>query len=156
MKYLQLFLPFILYFLVLTLWEIYFQDRPDQTVATILKFGLLISYLRMGNSRTPLINMLTLTLSLVGIGEYLLQNNSTTLGQIISIISSIAFGLLFVIRQKLKDNKDKLSELKIAVVSIFVLITILPVGLNERMVLVTFGVFILTSVYFYGRLVLKP
>jgi hypothetical protein len=92
----------------------------------------------------------------MGIGEYLLLSNSKTLGQIISIISSIAFGLLYFFRQKLEDNKDKLSKQKIAAVSIFVLTNILTVGLNESMVLVAIGVFILTSAYFYDRLILKP
>lgn len=156
MKYFKFFLPLIIYFLFLILWETYFQMPPDPTVRPILKFGLLISYLRLGNSRTPLINTLTLTLIIMGLGEYLLLSDSSTLGQIISIISCIAFGLLYFFRQKLKDNKDNLSKLKIAAVSIFVLTNIPIVEQKESMILAAIGLFFLTSVYIYDRLILKP
>jgi hypothetical protein len=153
MKYFKLFLPFIIYFLVLIIWEIYFQNQPDPTIVTILKSGLLIYYLRLDNSRAPLINTLTLTLILMGFGEYLLLSDSTTMGQIIFIMSSIAFGLFYFFRQKLKEKKDKLSKLKIAAVSIFVLTNILRVGMDASVVLVGIGTLCLASVYFYERLV---
>jgi hypothetical protein len=153
MKYFKLFLPFTIYFLILIVWEIYFQNQPDPTVVIILKFGLLIFYLRLDNSRTLLINTLTLILILMGFGEYLLLSDSSTLGQIIFSISSIAFGLFYFFRQKLKETKDKLSKLKIAAVSIFVLTNILRVGMDASMVLVGIGALFLASVYFYDRLV---
>jgi hypothetical protein len=56
-------------------------------------------------------------------------------------------------RQKLKETKDKLSKLKIAAVSIFVLTNILRVGMDASMVLVGIGALLLASVYFYDRLV---
>ena len=154
MKYLKFFLPIPLVFLLIFLSEQYMRDTLHIGVY-FFKTGLFIYYLRLDNSGTPLINTLTVVLLSMALGEYLLSIN-TTLGQVIFIISDIAFGLLYFFRQKFKDSKDKLSKLKIATVSIFVLTNIPTLGQNESMVLAAIGLFFLTSVYIYDRLILKP
>ena len=116
------------------------------------KAGLFIYYLRLNNTGTPLINTLTVILITMAFGEYLLSIN-TTLGQIIFIISDIAFGLLFFLRQKLKETKDKLSKLKITAVSLFVLANIATFDQTTGLSLVAIGLLFITSVYFYDRLV---
>jgi hypothetical protein len=151
MKYLKLFLPIPLVFLLIFISEQYVGNVLPVGVYFI-KAGLFIYYLRLDNAGTPLINTLTVILLSIALGEYLLTVN-ITLGQIIFSISSIAFGLLYFLRQELKEAKDKLSKLKIAAVSIFVLTNILRVGLDANMVLVATGALFITSVYFYDRLV---
>ena len=116
----------------------------------LFREGLFIYYLRLDNNRTPFINTLTVLILAMSLGEYVLGLNST-LGQIVFIISVILFGIVFFIRQKLKDHFDKMSKLKIAAVSLFVLANIIVVGQNG--ILVGIGVLLMASVYLYDRLI---
>ena len=97
MKYLKLFLPIPIVFILMFLAE---QDATDlipidELVAVekhLLKAVFFLYYLRLGNNRTPLINTLTvLALGMIA-GEYLLSYNST-IGLIAFIVSDILFGI---------------------------------------------------------------
>lgn len=151
MKYLKLFIPIPITILIDILSENYFEG-PNPYVAVVLKAGLFIYYLRLDNTRTPLINTLTLILLSMGLGEYFLQTN-TTVGQIILVCSVIAFGIVYAIRQRLKDKKDKLIKLKITAVFVFVLTNITAVELQASLVPVVIGTLFIMAVYFYDRLV---
>ncbi|HMV09401.1 MAG TPA: hypothetical protein PK325_07195 [Cyclobacteriaceae bacterium] len=157
MKYLKLFLPIPIVFILMFLAEQYATDLIpiDELVAVekhLLKAVFFLYYLRLGNNRTPLINTLTvLALGMIA-GEYLLSYNST-IGLIAFIVSDILFGIAFFIRQKLKDHFNTMSKLKITAVSLFVLANIIAVVQHGTTVLVGMGVFIMVAVYFYDRLV---
>ena len=150
MNYLKLFIPIALAILVAVLSENYFIEHTEM-VAIILKAGMLIYYLRLGSTGTPLINTLTIILVIMAIGEYLLQT-SMSIGQIILVISDLALGLIYVIRQKLKGGKDKLSKLKITAVFIFVLTNPLSADRSMNLFPLSIATLILAFVYFYDRL----
>ena len=151
MKYLKLFIPIPITILIDIL-SLYHFEGPNPYVAIVLKTGLFIYYLRLDNARTPLINTLTLILLSMGLGEYFLQIN-TTVGQIILTCSVIAFGIVYAIRQRLKDKKDKLIKLKITAVFVFVLTNIMAVDKTVGLIPVVIGTLFIMAVYFYDRLV---
>jgi len=149
MKYIKLFLPLIIGLAINTLWEINFQ-KPDPTVTTILKFGLLIYYLRLDNSGTPLINTLTGTIIFMGIGEYFLKNYQV-LGQILYGLSAFAFGTIYFLRQTQKQTKDRLLKIKVLAVIIFSLLAIATLKL-PTLIPFTIASILLMLIYFYDRL----
>ena len=153
MIYIKLFLPPIVIFALTLAWEFYFQEPPGSTAAVISKYGLLIYYLRLDNSGTPQINPLTLTLILMGLGEYFLKSN--VLGQILYFVSASVFGVLYFVRHSQKTTKDPLSKIKIALVILFVLSGILstlnptnPYGFLPFLIVTM----ILMFVFLYDRL----
>ena len=151
MNYLKLFIPIPIAVIIQILSENYF-DGPNKVIAIIVKAGVFIYYLRLGNQGTPLINTLTLILLSMAVGEYLLITN-TTFGQIILAISDIALGLTYFFRQKLKNKKDKLVKLKTTAVFIFVLTNLLSVDGSMSLIPLAIATLFLTFVYFYDRLV---
>lgn len=157
MKYIKLFVPLLISIITIILTGVYFEEQDGSSeiiIFIILKAGLLIYYLRLGNAGTTLINTLTLLLVSTAIGEYFLSTNATV-GQIILIISYLAFGLIYFFRQKLKDKKDKLIKFKTTAVFIFVLTNILSVDSSMSRIPLGIGTIFLTFVYFYDRLTLE-
>ena len=150
MKYLRLFVPIPIAILAIILSANYFEG-PNKIISIVLKGGLLIYYLRLGNAGTPLINTLTVVLVSMAVGEYLLWTN-IIIAQVILIISSLALGLLYFFRQIINDARGKLVKLKMVAVSIFGLVNILSLYSSMNLVPMGIGTLFLTFVYFYDRL----
>ena len=151
MNYLKLFLPILIVVLFFLASEIFFIGY-NPVLFVILKTTLLIYYLRLDNSGTPLINALTATLLCLGVSEYLLPL-SPTMGEILFVLVNIVFAVVFAIRQRLKENRDKRMKLKMTVVFLFALTNITALGYSKMVIPVVIGFLLLTFVYFYDRLI---
>lgn len=156
MKYLKLFLPIPIAFIAMFLSEKYLTalvpvDDLMEIERYVFMVGCFVYYLRLDNNRTPLIN--TLTVLVVGtiLGEYLVMHNSPV-GPAVSVISALAFAIVFFIRQKLKPNFNTLSKIKIAAVSLFALANIIAVAQDVPTVF-GFGTLVIALVYLYDRLI---
>jgi hypothetical protein len=155
MNYLKLFLPIPFAILLIVLTFLTFENQSDKVYVLIcgilVKGGVLIYYLRIGNDKTPMINTLTVILLGMLTGEYLF-NNELTGGQILFIITNIAFVIVYLIRQTLKDKKDKLASLKSIAVLVYGVTNIIYINGAMNMIPILIGNLLLTSVYLYDRL----
>lgn len=156
MKYLKLFLPIPIAFIAMFLSEKYLTaivpvDDLMEIERYVFMVGCFIYYLRLDNNRTPLINTLTVLVLGIILGEYLVMHNSPV-GPVVSIISALAFAIVFFIRQKLKPHFNTLSKIKIAAVSLFALTNIIAVA-QDVPIAFGFGTLLMALVYLYDRLV---
>jgi hypothetical protein len=155
MNYIKFLAPIPIAVILTVLTFVLFENQPNDNYilipGTLVKGGLLIYYLRIGNEKTPLINTLTVILLCMLTGEYLF-NNEFTGGQLIFIVSNIALIVIYLIRQKLKDKKDRLSGLKSVAVMFYSLTNILYINKVMDVLPLIIGTLILVSVYFYDRL----
>src|SRR5690242_10135622 len=126
MNYIKLFLPLLIVVLFFIASEIFFIAYNPALFA-IIKTALLIYYLRLDNSGTPLINALSATLLCMGVSEYLLQF-STTMGEILFVLVNLVFAVTYAIRQRLKADRDNRIKLKMTVVFLFTLTNITALG----------------------------
>jgi len=152
MNYWKLFLPIPIAILI-ALSTIPFESQYrgyNIVIGIIVKCGLLIYYLRLSNSGTPLINSLTAIIIIMLAGEYYIF---TKAGQLVFVFANIALGITYLLRQKLKNKKDKLAGVKTGAIFLFALINIISVFELTWVTLMFFGYTILTGVYFYDRLV---
>lgn len=151
MNYIKLFLPLLIVVLFFVASEIFFIGYNPALFA-IIKTTLLIYYLRLDNSGTPLINALSATLLCMGVSEYLLQF-STTKGEVLFVLVNLVFAVTYAIRQRLKADRDNRIKLKMTVVFLFTLTNITALGHSGFLIPVATGSLLLTVVYFYDRLV---
>lgn len=156
MKYLKLFLPIPIAFIAMFLSEKYLTaivplDDLVEIERYVFVVGFFVYYLRLDNNRTPLINTLTVLVLGTILGEYLVMHNSPV-GPFVSIISALAFAIVFFIRQKLKPHFNTLSKIKIAAVSLFALANIIAVAQDVSIVF-GFGTLVIALVYLYDRII---
>lgn len=156
MKYLKLFLPIPIVFIAMFLSEKYLSgivplDDLVEIERYVFVVGFFVYYLRLDNNRTPLINTLTVLVLGKILGEYLVMHNSPV-GPAVSVISALAFAIVFFIRQKLKPHFNTLSKIKIAAVSLFALANIIAVT-QDVPVVFGFGTLVIALVYLYDRLI---
>lgn len=156
MKYLKLFLPIPIVCIAMFLSEKYLSaivpiDDLMEIERYVFTVGCFVYYLRLDNNRTPLINTLTVLVVGIILGEYLVMHNSPV-GPTVSVISALAFAIVFFIRQKLKPHFNTLSKIKIAAVSLFALANIIAVAQDVSIVF-GFGTLAIALVYLYDRLI---
>lgn len=127
------------------------NNNLNLIIASSVKAGLLIYYLRLDNSGTPLIKTLTVLLIVMAVGEFLFSINVVP-GRLLLITSSLLLGLTYFFRQKLKGKTDKLAGIKsIAVFTYGIANIIYGFGFIHLAVLLV-GQLSLAGVYLYDRL----
>ncbi len=151
MKYWKLLIP-IPIAIMLTVFAIPFEHQNYYPlVGDIVKGGLLIYYLRLDNSNTPLINSLTTIVLVMMLGEYLLFHERSMSGQVLFVIANMSLGLTYFFRQRLKAAKDRLAGLKTLAVFVYSLMNILYSFEIMSVMPIIIGVIFLYGVYFYDR-----
>jgi hypothetical protein len=155
MNYIKLLLP-IGVAILLTILASFFEGQSSGvplTIGIIIKGGIVISYLRLNNSRTPFINSLTGILFTMMIGEYLINTGIVIVGISIFIAANLGFIILYFLRHVMKLKKDKLMAIKTLAVAIYCLGNILCIFDVMGLAPLITGTMFISGVYFYDRLI---